>query len=79
MVIKTILLGLVDLLVLAILIKWLFKTASEFFKCLWQAGKGTFFLTVAKDNTDDPLYAIKIAFTLIALLLLIWGEHSLFY
>jgi hypothetical protein len=62
-----------------ILIKWLFKTPTQFFKSLWQAGKGSFLLTVTKDNTNDPLSGYKIFLTFMAIGFLIWGEQALFY
>ena len=78
-IVKTILFGLLDLLVVGVLIKWLFKTPTQFLKALWQAGKGSFLTTVTKDNTNDPLSGYKIFLTFIILGLLLWGEQALFF
>ena len=78
-VIKTIFFGLLDLFVLLVLIKWLFQTPRKFFKALWQAGRGSFLLTVLRDKNNDPLAGYKIFLTIMILAGLIWVEQTLFY
>lgn len=59
-ILKTIMFGLLDLFVLMIIIKCLFKTPTQFVKSLSLAGKGSFLSTVTKDNRNDPLSGYKI-------------------
>lgn len=78
-VIKTIFFGLVDLFVLAVLIKWLFNTPMEFLKAFWQVGKPLYRVRRTDDDMTYNLNVYKIGFTFIVVGLLMWGEKSLFY
>lgn len=77
-IIKTVMFGLLDLFVLMALIKWLFTTPIAFLKALWQVGK-PLYPTRTDDSATYNLNVFKVAFTLIVVGLLIWGEQSLFY
>jgi hypothetical protein len=78
-VIKTILLGLLDLFVLLLLIKWIFQTPSQFFKALWQSGKPSFMRLRINYKNDVPAGYEKILLVIAVLGFLVWGEQSLFY
>jgi hypothetical protein len=78
-ILKTILFGLLDLFLVGIIVRWLFKYSMQFFKALWQAGMGSFLTTITKDNTNDPISGYKVFLVFIVLGMLLWGERTLFF
>ena len=69
--------GLLDLLVLLVLIKWLFQTPTKFIKALWRVGRNPFWNLALKDKQNDPIAGYKVFITLVIVGLLVWGEQSL--
>jgi hypothetical protein len=79
-IIKTIVFGLLDALVLLVLIKWLFQTPTKFFKALRRAGKPSFGpgATTLREKNGERSKNNEVAATLLILVLLIWAESSFF-
>jgi hypothetical protein len=81
MVIKTVLFGLLDLIILLVMIRWIFQTPGEFFNALWRARKPPFGfgLLAFRDKNGDRKRDIDVGGTLMILAILIWAEKTFFY
>lgn len=79
-IIKTIVLGLLDFVVLFFLIRLLFQTPAKFLKALWRAGQPTGFTFLRLRNRDGETdKTLEVSATIIVLCLLIWVENKLFF